>query len=251
MTAAPASEEELHAFLDGELDAHRSAEVRSYLDSSPAAALRLAALRRDAESLRAALAGIETWPPNPSLDPAILRRRLRTRTWKRAARAGCLAFAFGLAGLLGWSARGAYVGPPIDPMQDAMDAYRVFATGRTQAVEFVSPRVALSSWLSNSLGRDVAAPDLSSRGFKLLGGRLLATSEGAAGMVLYEADTGQRISFYIRPARHFISGTKGWHEDGELRARYWYRGGYGFAVVGRADDARTNAIQRAFPAATM
>jgi anti-sigma factor RsiW len=249
MSAAPVSEEELNAFLDGELDACRSAEVRTLLDSSSVAATRLATLRRNAESLRAALAGIETWPPNPSLDPAVIRRSLRTRAWKRAARAVGLALVVGLAGLLGWSARGAYVGPAIDPMRDAMDAYRVFATGRTQAVELVRPHVSLSSWLSTSLGREVAAPDLSSRGFKLLGGRLLATSEGAAGLILYEADTGQRISFYIRPARRFISGTKGWLEDGGLRARYWYRGGYGFAVVGRADDPRTNAIQRGFPAA--
>jgi anti-sigma factor RsiW len=248
MSAAPASDEELHAFLDGQLDAHRSVEVRAFLDASPSAAARVAAWRRDAEGLRAALAGIETWPPNPSLDPAVIRRRLRMRAWQRAARAVALLSALGLAGLVGWSARGAYVGPAPKPMEDALDAYRVFAAADTRAVEPTLPRTSLPSWLSASLRRNVVLPDLRTYGFKLLGGRLLATNEGAAALVLYEADTGERIIFYLRPARHFISGTKGWRDDTGLRVRYWYRGGFGFAMVGRADDARTAAIQRAFPA---
>jgi anti-sigma factor RsiW len=249
MSAAPASEEELHAFLDGQLDACRREEVRAFLDTSATAATRLALWRRDAEGLRAALAGIETWPANPSLDPAVIRRRLRGRALQRASRAACLLLALGLAALAGWYARGAYVGPAIKPMQDAMDAYRVFAAGREHSVEHDAPRSSLPSWLSASLGHRVVLPDLSSFGFKLLGGRLLATSEGAAAMVLYEADTGQRISFYLRPSKHFIPGTKGWREDDGLRARYWYWGGYGFAVVGRADDPRTGEIERTFPTA--
>lgn len=248
MTFATASEEDLHAYLDGELDAHRAAEVRMFLESSPQAAARVAAWRRDAEGLRAALAGIETWPPNPSLDPGVIRRQLRTRAWQRVARAVSLALGLALAGLLGWAARGAYVGPATQPMEDALVAYRVFAE-HADAVELTAPGVSLASWLSARLGRNVMLPDLRSRGFKLMGVRLLATREGAAAMVLYEAATGQRIGYYLRPARRFISGTKGWrHADG-LRARYWYRGGYGYAVVGRADDERTAAVERTFPAA--
>lgn len=249
MSAAPASDEELHAFLDGQLDASRSAEVRRYLDGSPTAAARLTAWRRDAEGLRAALAGIETWPPNPSLDPAVIRRRLRRRAWRRAARALALVMALGLAGVVGWSSRAAYVGPAIKPMEDALDAYRVFARARTHAVEISLPRMSLPSWLAASLGHPVALPDLRAHGFRLLGARLLATSEGAAAMVLYEADNGRRLSFYLRPARHFIPGTQGWREKEGLRVRYWYRGGFGFALVGSADDAHTVATLRAFPSA--
>jgi len=249
VSAAPASEEELHAFLDGQLEVQRCAEVRAFLASSPAAAARVATWRRDAEGLRAALAGIETWPPNPSLDPAVIRRRMRGRAVRRASRSVCLLLALGLAGLVGWYARGVHTGLAGLPMQDAMDAYRVFGSARTHAIEIQTPYRSMRTWLSGRLGRSVVLPDLSSRGFKLLGARLLATSEGAAAMVLYEADGGERISFYLRPAGQLNPGTKGWREDRGLRARYWYSQGYGFAVVGRADDPRTSEVQNDFPAA--
>jgi anti-sigma factor RsiW len=250
MSAFPVSEEELHAYLDGQLEPRRQVEVRAFLEASPVAAARLASWRRDAEGLRAALAGIETWPPNPSLDPAVIRRRMRNRTLQAVARATVLTAALGLAGLLGWSLRGSYVGPAARPMQDALDAYRAFAARRLHAVEQASAE-RLPSWLAATLGagHPPVLPDLRSQGFRPLGGRLLATSEGVGAMILYEADGGVRISFYLRPARHFIPGTHGWREDGGLRARYWYEGGYGYAVVGRADDPRTWEIERSFPSA--
>jgi anti-sigma factor RsiW len=249
MTASPVTEDELHAYLDDQLETWRRAEVRALLEASPGVAGRLAAWRRDAEGLRAALAGMETWPPNPTLDPAVIRRSMRRRALRAILRTAAASAVFGLGALSGWWTRGTYVGPPPRPMEDAMDAYRTFAARRFAPVERATGRDSLPSWLANSLGLAHAPvlPDLSSRGFRPLGARLLATSEGAAAMVLYEAEPGHRISFYLRPARHFIPGTRGWSEGGGLRVRYWYRGGYGFAVVGRADDPRTWEIERTFP----
>lgn len=250
MTASPVSEDELHAYLDGQLDSHRQAEVRAFLESSPAATTRLAVWRRDAEGLRAALAGIETWPPNPSLDPAVIRRRMRSHSWQTLVRAGVLSAALGLAGIVGWAARGAYVGPTPKPMQEAMEAHRVFAGLAVRAIEQRLGRELLPSWLARNLGGvHPVVPDLSSQGFKPVGARLLPTAEGLAAMILYEADSGARLTFYLRPARHFIPGTRGWRVDGGLRERYWYRGGYGYAVVGRADDPQITQVERAFPSA--
>jgi anti-sigma factor RsiW len=248
MSVLPVTEEELHAYLDGQLETRRLAEVRTLLEAQPAAAVRLAAWRRDAEGLRAALAGIETWPPNPSLDPAVIRRRLRTRALAALGRTLGVSAALGLAALLGWSARGASLGPAPAPMQDAADAYRAFAAPRTLRMEQPGGG-GLPQWLAGAVGlpRPVPLPDLPARGLRLLGARLLATPEGVAAMVLYEADDGGRISFYLRPARHCIAGTRGWTAADGLSVRYWYQGGYGFALTGRADDPRTLRIERAFP----
>jgi anti-sigma factor RsiW len=245
MSVLPVTEEELHAYLDGQLDTWRQAEVRALLEAQPAVAARLAAWRRDAEGLRAALAGIETWPPNPSHDPAVIRRRIRTRTLATLGRTLAVGAALGLAALLGWWARGASLALP--PMQDAVDAYRTFAAPHAPRMELPAGRGSLPQWVAGAVGHPMPLPDLSARGFHPLGARLLATPEGVAAMVLYEADNGHRISFYLRPARHMSATTRGWtYEDG-LRVRYWYRGGYGFAVTGRDDDPRIREIEGWFP----
>jgi anti-sigma factor RsiW len=243
------TEEDLHAYLDGQLDGWRQTEVRALLEAQPAVAARVAAWRRDAEGLRAALAGIETWPPNPSLDPAVIRRRLRTRALATLGRTLGLSVALGLAALGGWAARGPYLRPAPAPMQDAVDAYRAFALPRFPRMELPSRSGSLPASLASALGlsHPLVLPDLSGRGFRPLGGRLLASEEGVAAMVLYEADNGRRISFYVRPARHSSAATGGLRTSGGLAMRYWYRGGYGFALIGRADDARIRDIERSFP----
>src|SRR3546814_20172969 len=94
----------------------------------------------------------------------------------------------------------------------------------------------------------MSLPDLQSYGVTLLGGRMLATPDGAAAMLMYPDDDGSRISFYVRPSTRF-DDARGSRSDDGLALRYWYRNGYGFAVVGRADDPRTTAVQQALPPA--
>lgn len=244
------TEEELHAYLDRQLDAGHHAAVEAYLAATPEAAAKVAAWQRDAESLRAALAGIRQYPANPALDPAYIRRRLRARTTQRLSLAASLVLVLMLGAGGGWMARSGYYPGVAAPMADAVDAYRVFATDRMRPVELrASDAPMLQSWLSNRLGRPMALPDLDSYGFKLLGGRLLSTADGPAAMIIYEDADGQRISFYLRPSSKVAPGTHGVRNDSGLQAKYWFRNGYGFAVVGRSSDPRTTEIQDAFPAA--
>src|SRR3546814_15425704 len=93
----------------------------------------------------------------------------------------------------------------------------------------------------------MSLPDLQSYGFTLLGGRMLATPDGAAAMLMYQDDDGSRISFYVRPSTSF-DDARGSRSDDGLALRYWYRNGYGFGVVGRADAQGTPAVQQALPA---
>jgi anti-sigma factor RsiW len=250
MNAMIPTEQELHAYVDNQLDADRRTAVEAYLAAAPEAAARVAAWQRDAESLRAALAGIQQYPANTALDPAYNRRRLRAQRTQRLSLAASFVLVLVLGGTGGWIARSGYYPGVAAPMADAVDAYRVFATDRMRPVELRSTDApVLQSWLSNRLGRPMALPDLETYGFKLLGGRLLSTADGPAAMIIYEDAGGQRISFYLRPSTKVAPGTSGVRNDGGLLAKYWFRNGYGFAVVGRASDPRTTEVQDAFPAA--
>ncbi|MCD0504901.1 anti-sigma factor family protein, partial [Bordetella petrii] len=58
-----------NAFVDGQLDPARQQAMQVYLQAHPEQAQELAAWQRDAQRLRD-MAGQDSMPPNPALDPA-------------------------------------------------------------------------------------------------------------------------------------------------------------------------------------
>jgi anti-sigma factor RsiW len=244
------TEEELHAYVDGQLEGTRRAEIETWLAEHPGQAEEVARWRRQAELLRTALP-MYSLPANPALDPATVRHTVRRRRQRQLALCASLLIAAGVGGLGGWQVRGASYAASHPPMQDALEAYRTFATDRLRPVEMDGSHAgSLETWLSARVGRPMSLPDLGAYGFKLLGGRLLSTSDGPAALVMYEDSQGQRISLYVRPSTRFPGDTSGSRQDHGLLAKYWFRNGFGFAVVGRADDPRTPQVQAAMPAAT-
>ncbi|MGH7154229.1 MAG: anti-sigma factor family protein, partial [Acetobacteraceae bacterium] len=61
-------EEELHAYVDGQLPSARLPAVMRHLDASPADAARVARYGEQRQALRAAFAAHETDPLQPELD---------------------------------------------------------------------------------------------------------------------------------------------------------------------------------------
>jgi anti-sigma factor RsiW len=241
-------DDELHAYVDDRLEPARRSEIEAYLAEHSVAAAQVAAWRGDAQALRASLAGMLTLPVDPALDPRTIRRQLRQRSRRRLALCAALLLTLGFGGVAGWQTRNASYALAHPPMADALQAYRLFATDSVRPVEMdASDAGRLQSWLSSRLGRPLALPNLSTYGFALLGGRLLSTAEGPAALLMYQDPHGQRISFYVRPSTRFAAGYSGSRENDGLLARYWFRNGYGFAVVGRAADPRTHEVQNALP----
>lgn len=254
MNPVPPGDDELHAYVDGQLGPERRSYIEAWLATRPESAARVAQWQRDAGDLRAALAGASTpmSAPTPTrFDPVAIRRARRTRMRGRLALSAALVLALGLGGLGGWHANNIRVAAANPPMKDAVEAYRIFATDRLHPVEMdATESVRLQSWMSSRLGRPLSLPDLQGYGFGLLGGRLLSTAEGPAAMLIYQDERGQRITFYVRPSSRFAGGASGMRGEDGLALKYWYRNGYGFAVVGRAGDPRTREVQQAMPAAT-
>ncbi len=243
------NDEDLHAYVDGHLSPERRRYIDACLAALPELAARVAQWQRDAGDLRAALAGMPALPPR--LDPVAVRHSRRTRVRRRLALCASLVLALGMGGVGGWQANNIRVAAANPPMSDAVEAYRIFATDRTRPVEMDAGQARdLQSWMSARLGRPLSLPDLDSYGFALLGGRMLSTADGPAAMLMYQDARGQRITFYVRPSSRFSGGVEGMRGDDGLALKYWYRNGYGFAVVGRADDPRTRQVQQAMPAAT-
>src|SRR5689334_2581606 len=103
----PVTEDELHAYVDGELAADRRAAVEQWLSSHAEDAARVAAWRAQADAIRARYGAVASEPVPARFDLAALARR--ERKWSRLAAAAVLLALLGGAAA-GWFGRGAFEG---------------------------------------------------------------------------------------------------------------------------------------------
>lgn len=204
MNARPIGDDDLHAYVDGQLDLARRAEVEAWLAENAEAASRAAFYARTNAALHERFDPI-LGEPVPAEMSAPRRRRFRLSLRGAAIAAGWAVL--GLAG--GWFAHSALIGPNIvervvvaaPPMPRlAANAHATYAAEVRHPVEVGADEEAhLVRWLSNRMGRPVKAPRLEALGYRLMGGRLLPGAEsGVACQFMYETASGQRVTLYIR-----------------------------------------------------
>jgi anti-sigma factor RsiW len=78
-------------------------------------------------------------------------------------------------------------------------------------------------------------PDLSSSGYRFMGGRLVATMHGPAGLLMYNNDQGIRIVMFVRPMRRDMNTPNmSQSVNGTVTGFSWAQKGIGYSVVGAA-----------------
>jgi anti-sigma factor RsiW len=237
MSQRPITEDDLHAYVDHALAAERRTEVASYLDDHPDVAGRVAAFAAQREQLRGALASIANEPLPAELNLSHIiesRRRRPARAWRAIAALLLL----GIGGFGGWTVRSLLpdgTNGLSALAQEAAYSYGVYAPDRVRPVEIrASDRAELTQWVSNRLKQPVKVPDLSISGYRLMGGRLVATSHGPAAMFMYDDDHGDRLVVLTRP---MSSGSQDApmtpHATGDVSGFAWADGGMGYTLVGQ------------------
>ncbi|MHC8351967.1 anti-sigma factor family protein [Pseudomonas sp. RT4P38] len=246
MISLPPSERDLHAYVDQQLSDADRRLVEAFLASNAEVAAQVRAWQQDAQQLRAALSGALQQPANPDLDPALIRQRLKRQSRRHLASAAVLLIAVSVGGVSGWQAREmTLVSAPL-PMTDALQAYRLIAQqGILPADYTVSEDGDMQGWLDRYFTQANRLPDLSDAGFKPVSGRLLSTEQGPAAMVVYEDQSGHKVSFYVRPPgpKNYLL-PRGSRSDGELQAEYWSGGGYNYAMVSPSDTPAAQLLKQ-------
>src|SRR5579862_3005427 len=104
---SPVTEDELHAYVDGEVPADRLEAVTAWLAAHPEQAALVAAWRAQGEAIRARYGAVanEPVPDRLKLDQLTRKQRSAGRSW--AALAAAAVFALIVGGGAGWMARGA------------------------------------------------------------------------------------------------------------------------------------------------
>ncbi|MBS0445253.1 MAG: anti-sigma factor [Proteobacteria bacterium] len=233
---APIREEDLHAFVDGHLDADRRREVQDYLDRHPQEARQVAGFAARRQDLRNALASVaeEPVPARLNLERMVAEHRAPSPwPWRAAA---AVLMAFGLGGFGGWYAR--TLSPERSSAgiaalaREATSSYAVYAADPTRPVEMgADSKAELVTWVSSRLQRQVSIPDLTKSGFRFIGGRLVSTEHGPAGMFIYDGAGGTRLAMIVRPMSIEQDTPMMKRSAGPLAGFTWATRGLGFSVV--------------------
>jgi anti-sigma factor RsiW len=241
----PITDDELHAYVDGELPADRRKTVDAWLATHPDDAARVASWRVHAELIRVRYGGAARNPVPARLNLDRLARAERKWTWMAAV---AVVSAFLVGGATGWFGRGA-LGVPLPAARtvtaEALDAHRLYVAEVRHPIEVPADASHLVPWLSRRVGSTLRAPDLATFGLKLMGGRLLPGQSGKpAAMFMYESASGDRYTLYC--ARSAAPETA-LHYDvaGQVAAVYWGDGDVRFVVSGPADRERLIKIAQA------
>jgi anti-sigma factor RsiW len=239
-SGADIGEQELNGYIDGQLGPEEQIAVERYLKANPTVAHRVATDLAQRKMLRAAFSSYLTQPLPPELHlnrlvEARLQRRSRV-AWQIAAAA---VLSLGIGGAGGWML---HTSPRSDRATLAMEAldrqalasHAVFVPDHRHPIEVpAAERDHLAQWLSNRLNRSVSPPDLSSFGYRLMGGRLLATEQGnPAALFVYEDSDGNRISLLMRPMAADLHVPIAQWDRNDVNACSWIDKGMGYAILG-------------------
>jgi anti-sigma factor RsiW len=242
----PISEDDLHAYVDDALAPAHRAEVENYLDRHPDIAVRVQGYQAQREALRAALAPVAEEPIPAQLNLARLiaaQRHPRAKYWQAAA-AACICLALG--GTAGWSLRGVEAPPQTGIAALAREAavsFAVFGSDHGRPVEIkASDSAALVRWVSDRLQHPVSVPDLSASGYRFMGGRLVATPNGPAGLFMYDDASGQRVAVLLRPMQDERTERMSEHTNGSTSGFAWAARGIGYSLVGTAPPDRLHPL---------
>jgi anti-sigma factor RsiW len=190
----PIEDSELHAFLDGELDSARAAEVEAYLVAHPDASARIAEFREQKEALHAFFDAVVAEP----VPARLLERRAGFPAMRYAA---VLAWLI-VGAVVGWALRGWVMGTgqeAVPLVRQAAIAHALYTPEVRHPVEVGADQEQhLVGWLSKRLGAQVKAPKLDELGYGLVGGRLLPAAEGPAAQFMYQDVKGRRLTLYVR-----------------------------------------------------
>ena len=237
MSNRPITEDDLHAYVDKLLEPERQAEVAAYLEAHPDVAKRVAAFSDQREHLRNGLASIADEPLPAKLN---LSRIIESRGPRKLplwwAVAALLLISVGGAG--GWLAH-SWIPSPSSGLgalaQEAADSFKVYAADRVRPVEIrASEGPQLVQWLSNRLNQQIRVPDLTTSGYRLMGGRLIATSHGPAAMFMYDDDHGDRVVVLTRPMAMDKNAPMTPQSREDVVGFTWADGGMGYSLVGRS-----------------
>lgn len=262
MTSERISDEQLSAWVDGELGAAERERVEAWLQDHPEDATRAATWADDRKALQGLFAPVAGEVVPARLQAAVWRGT-RWPRWALAASAAGLLLAGGLiGGGLVWQQQQQQfaqaqlklaAGTAQGWVQRAAFAHSVYTIEPRHPVEVKAQEEHLARWLTRRIEVPVKLFDLHAQGFELVGGRLLPDGPGKSAQLMYQDARGLRVTVYLRKPEQGTDAAFRYERQGDLGLFYWVEEGCGYALVGALPRetllALAQAIYQQHPAA--
>ncbi len=237
MTAEHFSDEQLSAFVDGELPEADCAQVEAWLLAHPEAAARVSRWALDREVLRGHFAPVVGENVPPALQAAVWSGPGPPRWAMAASAAGLLVLGALLGGGAVWRLEQQRevklaAGTPQGWVQRAAYAHKIFVAEPRHFVEVKAQEEHLSRWLTRRIEVPVKLFDLREQGFELVGGRLLPDGPGKSAQLMYQDARGLRVTVYLRKPEEGAEAAFRYERQGDVGMFYWVDEGCGYALVG-------------------
>ncbi|MEO8305800.1 MAG: anti-sigma factor [Betaproteobacteria bacterium] len=244
MNFVPITDDDVHAYVDGQLAPERAAQVEAAFASDPALAAHAADIRQHNALLRDAL--------DPVLAEPIPARLLAAAAVPAARASGLTRWVgpvFAMAATLvagvglGWFGRDALIeraGTPTSFARQVAFAHALYASDVNRPVEiWATDEKRLVNWLTKRLGFAVHAPDLNGIGYALVGGRLVAGNEKPTALFMYENADKERLSLQVRKqAPGTGEAAFRYAVENGVGVFYWIDDACGYAISGKVDRAQ-------------
>ncbi len=235
----------LHAFADGELQGEEKKAVEKMMAENEEARKALSNIKFQKSELHKAFDEVLHEPiPTVLLNAANLGSAPRLFPYLAAA---CAALLFILGGSIGWFANQQ---PNLAEAESlptrALNSYAVYAPEMKHVVEVSGAEAGhLDTWLSKRIGVKFAIPDMTAKGYTLIGGRLLAEGDKPAGLLMYENANKQRLAVYIAANDKHTNGAMKIERRGNLVSCYWVEPDLVYALAGEQPVAEMLSLAQA------
>jgi anti-sigma factor RsiW len=251
------AEDDLQAYVDGQLDSRRRAAIESYLAANPRDAERLAAYRTQNIGLHALLdprpgspLKDDKLPPRIAALAGALQAQLgepqpRVAASRRLRNLAASVALLAAAGTAGWLATDGLPSPSdsqvVTARQPALQAAGAAAGGTAAG----SQREVMA-WLAAQPGDGpTSVPGLAGLGFTLTGEDVLQSDAGPAARLHYEDASGQRVTLTMRAGGK--TGQKDFTllRDGEASRFVWQDGQMAYSLAGGLGEDKLQRIAEA------
>jgi anti-sigma factor RsiW len=239
----PVDEHELHLYVDEHLGEERRRAVEALLRNHPEVAARVSDYRHQNELMRQLFNHAGDAPPTDDQERLLralggrLGRGRLAALWRPATAAAAglfLAATLGAVGTEYYDEQTTVASEPMPSFADtAARVHSFYASGTSEPTEFGADAAGkLDTLLDKRLGAPLRLPDLSQKGFSLVGGRLLPAFGGAAAQLLYRDQGGRLVTVFLGPADKTRLTASQATERKDLSLYAWLDGRIGVAIVG-------------------